>query len=45
MNLDRTRVIFIGIIGEYVGRIFNEVKDRPLYIIEEIDENKMPLDN
>jgi undecaprenyl-phosphate 4-deoxy-4-formamido-L-arabinose transferase len=28
-------IIFsIGILGEYIGRIFNEVKRRPTYIIE-----------
>ena len=29
------QMLFLGIIGEYVGRIFNETKNRPLYLIEE----------
>lgn len=28
------QLIFLGIIGEYLGRLFNEAKKRPLYLIQ-----------
>jgi dolichol-phosphate mannosyltransferase len=30
------QLMFLGIVGEYLGRVFDEVKRRPLYLIDEI---------
>ena len=34
------QILLFGIVGEYLGRIFNESKSRPLYLVDEYNNKK-----
>jgi len=34
------QVLFLGIVGEYVGKIYKEVQGRPLYVIKSLPEER-----
>jgi polyisoprenyl-phosphate glycosyltransferase len=37
------QLISLGVLGEYVGRVYDEAKQRPLYVVSETVGNFEPL--
>lgn len=41
--LSGVNLFFLGIIGEYLGRVYEEAKGRPLYVIERVIHRDVPV--
>ena len=44
MMLAGVQLLSLGVLGSYIGRIFSEVKRRPLYIVGERVGMEAPLE-
>lgn len=39
--LGGVQLLFIGVMGEYIGRIFDEAKGRPLYLLNQVHQSEL----
>jgi dolichol-phosphate mannosyltransferase len=42
LGLGGMQLLTIGILGEYIGRVYEEVKQRPLFVVDELYGLKPP---
>ena len=39
------QLLVLGILGEYVGSVFDEAKRRPLYLVDEVIRSQVPRED